>query len=127
MPSGQSHTTWFPELKNILRTQWKFSLNIQDHFDLMKILNDKLNKIRKELNVTAPTFFCKHCNERHESKLQMVTITSMYFALERFEICTHKEHLELKRNWRKYSKQNLINIHGKPIEEEDKTRKHNKR
>lgn len=125
MPSGQSHTTWFPELKIILKTQWKFSLNIQDHFDFMKILNDKLNKIRKELKIKPPIFFCNHCNERHESKLQMVTITSMYFALERFEICTHKEHLELKRNWKKYSKKNSINIHGKPVEEENKTRKHN--
>jgi hypothetical protein len=47
MPSGQSHTTWFPELKIILKTQWKFSLKIQDHFDPTKILNDELNKVRK--------------------------------------------------------------------------------
>ena len=124
MPSGQSSTTWFPELKKILKTQWKFSLKIRDHFDLMKILNVELDKIRKDLNVKAPIFFCKHCNEKHEIKLQMVTITSMYFALERFEICTHDEHLELKRNWRKYSKEESINIHGRTIEEEEE-RKHN--
>ena len=57
-------------------------------------------------------FWCKNCNERHESKLTMITITSMYFALERFELCTHEEHLELKRNWRKYSKENSIDIHN---------------
>ncbi len=117
MPKGQSTMIWFPELKNILKTQWEFSLNIQEHFDLMNILNDELNKVRKDLNVKPPKYFCKHCNERHESVLNMVTITSMYFALERFDIFSHKEHLELKRNWRKYSNQNSINIHGKPIEE----------
>ena len=125
MPSGQSHTTWFPELKNILKQQWRFDSNIQKHFELVEILNKKLVEVRQRFNVKAPIFWCENCNERHESILTMVTITSMYFALERFELCTHKEHLELKRNWRKYSKENLINIHGKPIEEEEKTRKHN--
>jgi hypothetical protein len=56
----------------------------------------------------------------------MVTITSMYFALENLELCTHKEHLELKLNWKKYSKLNSINIHVKPLKEENKTRRHNK-
>ncbi len=126
MPSGQSSTTWFPELKKILKQKWKFKSNIQEHFELVKILNKKLIEVREELNVKPPTFWCKNCNERHESKLTMVTLTSMYFALERFELCTHKEHLELKRKWRKYSKENLINIYGNPIEEEkEKTREHN--
>jgi len=123
MPSGQSQTTWFPELKNILKTQWKYNLNIQDHFDLMKRLNDRLLEIRKEYNVKPPTFFCKNCNGRHKGKLQMVTITSMYFALERFEVSTHEEHLELKRNWKKYSKENSINIHGKVMKKENKNTK----
>jgi len=125
MPSGQSHTTWFPELKAILETDWNFNSKIDDHFALMNKLNNHLTRIRKELNVKPPTFFCRHCNERHESELAMVTITSMYFALERFGICNHKEHLELKRNWRKYSKQNSINIHGKIIDEENRITKHN--
>jgi len=126
MPSGQSHTTWFPELKVTLKTHWKLNSKIEDHFALMNNLNTQLNRIRKELKVKPPTFFCKHCNVRHEGKLTMVTITSMYFALEKFEIINHKEHLELKRNWRKYSKKKSINIHGSPIDEEKKSRKHNK-
>ena len=127
MPAGQSHTTWFPELKATLKSQWQFDSNIEDHFALINKLNNQLTNIRKELNVKAPMFYCYHCKERHASAFTMVTITSMYFALERFEICDHKEHLELKRNWRKYSKQNSINIHGKPLEQEKKSRKHNSR
>jgi hypothetical protein len=126
MPAGQSTTTWFPELKATLKSDWNFNMEIEDHFKLMTKLNDQLRRIRKELNIKPPMFFCYHCNEKHESELTMVTITSMYFALERFEICNHKEHLELKRNWRKYSKQNSINIHGKPIDKEEKSRKHKK-
>ena len=100
-------------------------MNIEDHFELVAKLNDQLSKIRKELNVKPEMIYCNHCNERHEREFTMVTITSMYFALERFEICNHKEHLELKRNWRRYSKENSINIYGKRIGEESESRKHN--
>lgn len=118
MPQGQSSTTWFPELKKLLKDKWEFSLNIKEHFQIVGELNEVLINVRKELNVKPPTFFCEKCNARRESKMSTVTITSMYFALENIELCTHKEHLELKRNWRKYSKENKINIHGNPIEEE---------
>lgn len=125
MPAGQSNTTWFPELKSTLKSDWNFNMNIEDHFELVAKLNDQLSTIRKELNVKPEMIYCNHCKERHEREFTMVTITSMYFALERFEICNHKEHLELMRNWRKYSKQNSINIYGKRIGEERESRKHN--
>ena len=57
-------------------------------------------------------FWCKHCKTRHASKFNMVTITAMYYALERFEICTSEKHLALKRNWKKYSKEHSIDIRG---------------
>lgn len=47
----------------------------------------------------------------------MVTITSMYYALNRFEVCTYEEFLALMRNWRKYSKKHSIDIHGESIGE----------
>ena len=121
MPRGQSTTTWFPELKKLLKDQWEFSLDIEEHFQLVDKLNEVLTSVRKELNVKPATFFCRQCNERRESKMSTVTITSMYFALENNKLCSHTEHLELKRNWRKYSKENKINIHGNPIDEENKT------
>ena len=117
MPRGQSHTTWFSELKDILKQEWKDNLSIQEHFELMKILNVKLMEIRKTLNVKPPMFWCRNCKKRHEGKLIMVTLTSMYYALERFEICSHEKHLELKRNWRKYSKEHSIDIHGQSKKE----------
>ncbi len=49
MPSGQSHTTWFPGLKTTLKDKWKFNLKVEEHFDFIKILNSQLSKIRKEL------------------------------------------------------------------------------
>lgn len=125
MPSGQSSTTWFIELKNILEQEWTFYSSIDDHFKLVEKLNKELNRIRLKLNIKPPTFWCHNCNERRESEFSSVTITSLYFALERFEHCTHKEHLELRRNWRKYSKENSVTIYGNQIAKNE-SREHNK-
>jgi len=128
MPRGQASTTWFPELKKILKDQWNSGSDVKDHFKLIGILNNELNKVRKDLNVKPQTFFCRNCNDWHQSEFSKVTITSMYFALERFEICDHQEHFFLKRQWRKYSKEMGVNINGESIntEENKETRKHNR-
>ena len=47
MPAGQSHTTWFPELKATLKSQWQFDSNIEDHFALINKLNNQLTKHKK--------------------------------------------------------------------------------
>jgi len=71
MPRGQSSTTWFPELKKLLKDQWEFSLNINEQFQIVEKLNETLINVRKELNVKPPTFFCKKCNAR---RVEFVTI-----------------------------------------------------
>lgn len=124
MPKGQSHTTWFSELKDILNEQWKDNLSIQQHIELLKTLNINLAKIREQLKVKPPVIWCNNCNAKHEGRLGMVTMTAMYFALERFEICSHEKHLELKRNWKKYSKENSTDIYGQTFIE-IKSQKHN--
>lgn len=54
MPAGQAHTTWFPELKDILKNKWNSNYSIEQHFSLVTDLNEKLRQIRKELNIHPP-------------------------------------------------------------------------
>lgn len=54
MPAGQAHTTWFPELKDILKNKWNSNYSIEQHFSLVTDLNEKLRQIRKELNIQPP-------------------------------------------------------------------------
>jgi hypothetical protein len=51
MPAGQAHNTWFPELKDILKERWNSKLTIEQHFDIVNDLNNKLTQIRKDLNI----------------------------------------------------------------------------
>ncbi len=45
MPAGQAHTTWFPELKEILKNKWNSNLSIKQHFDLVDDLNNRLKQM----------------------------------------------------------------------------------
>ncbi len=69
MPSGQAHTTWFPDLKNMVRDRWDLKLTIEQHFDLVNELNKKLDQIRSNLNIQPPIIWFPKCKERHRSKL----------------------------------------------------------
>ena len=112
MPAGQAHTTWFPELKNILEKRWNSKLSIAQHFDLVNDLNKKLKQIRTDLNIQPPMMWCPKCQKRNRSKFTDVSITGMYYALKRFEMCGNDEFNKLLREWKKYSKSENIDIYG---------------
>ena len=112
MPAGQAHTTWFPELKDILKNNWSSNLSIEQHFDLVNDLNEQLKQIRTELNIQPPMMWCPKCQKRHRSRFTDVSITAMYYALKRFEFCENDEFNKLLREWKKYSKSENIDIYG---------------
>ena len=112
MPAGQAHTTWFPELKEILKNKWNSNLSIVQHFDLVDDLNNRLKQIRTDLNIQPPMMWCPKCQKRHRSQFTDVSITSMYYALKRFELCENDDFNKLLREWKKYSKLENIDIYG---------------
>ena len=124
MPSGQAHTIWFPELKGILKKKWNSNLTISRQFELLTELNNKLSQIRNDLNIQPPMMWCPKCQKRHRSRFTDVSITAMYYALQRFELCKEKEFKKLKRDWKYYSKSENIDIYGKNLNKEIDTEEH---
>jgi len=112
MPAGESHTTWFLELKDILKTKWSSNLSIEQHFGIVNSLNKELKRIRTELKIHPPMMWCPTCQKRHRSKFNDVSITGMYYALKRFELCENDEFNKLLREWKKYSNSKNIDIYG---------------
>lgn len=115
MSAGQANTTWFPELKKLLQENWEINLTIPEQFKLVADLNHILNQIRTERNLQPPIMWCPKCKEKRRSRFMDVTITSVYFALKRFEICSENEFKELRKKWKIYSKENNIDIYGKVL------------
>ena len=113
MPAGQAHTIWFPELKVILKERWNSKMSIEQHFDVVNDLNNKLSQIRTDLNIQPPMMWCPNCQKRHRSKFTDVSITAMYYALKRFEVCGNDEFNKLLREWKRYSRSENVDIYGK--------------
>jgi hypothetical protein len=123
MPAGQAHTTWFPELKDILKKRWNSKLTISQQFDLVNELNMKLNQIRTDLNIQPPMMWCPKCQKRERSRFTEVSITAMYYALKRFELCKDEEVKKLLRDWRQYSNSENIDIYGRRKSDKEIVRK----
>ena len=115
MPAGQAHTIWFPELKDILKKKWRSTLTIPQQFELLAELNNELNQIRIDFDIQPPMMWCPKCQKRHRSRFRDVSITAMYYALQRFELCEEEDFKKLKRDWKNYSKSEYINIYGRKI------------
>lgn len=115
MSSGEAHTIWFPELKQLLKENWKTNLTIPKHFKLVADLDNKLNQIRAERKIQPPMMWCPNCKKRHRSKVRSISITAMYFALKKFDNCTEIEFKELINNWKIYSKEKNLDIYGKEV------------
>ena len=113
MPSGQSQTIWFSELKIILKDRWISNLAIEEQLNLLADLNRKLNQIRIDNNIQPAMMWCPNCKERHRSRFTEISITGLYFALKRFELCTEEEFKVLRNKWRKYSSDNKLDNNGK--------------
>ena len=116
MSTGQAHTTWFPELKQLLQANWNTNLTIPEQFELVTGLNNKLNQIRAERNIQPPMMLCPNCQERHRSRFMDVSITAVYFALKRFDMCSENEFNELRKKWKIYSKEKNLDIYGKVMD-----------
>lgn len=116
MSSGQAHTTWFHELKKLLQDNWTPTLTIPEQFRLLDLLNQELNSIRIERSIQPPMMWCPYCKERHRSKFLEISINALYFALKRFDISSEPEIIKLRKEWRLYSKENKVDIWGKPME-----------
>ncbi|MCP3929757.1 MAG: hypothetical protein GY705_11725, partial [Bacteroidetes bacterium] len=78
-------------LQEILRDKWTENYSIAEQFVLVDELNAKLTEIRTEGNMKPAMMWCPTCQERSRGEFTNVTITSMFFALKRFEICSENE------------------------------------
>jgi hypothetical protein len=112
MPQGQAHTVWFPELKLFLKERWSPDLSIAYQFLLVSELNQLLDNIRAKYNIKPPMMWCPKCQKRTRSKFTPISITSMIYALKRFEICSEPEFKNLMKEWKGYSKKEGIDIYG---------------
>jgi hypothetical protein len=112
MPSGDASRTWFPEMIEMLREEWNPSMSYEELISLRDRLDVALQTIRTDRNILPPLMWCPHCTKRQRSAPSKVSIRAIILALGRFRIVPENEVKTLDKHWKKYIKENGLDIYG---------------
>ncbi len=114
MPAGDRSRTWFPEMVEVLRREWKPDIPWEEIIALRDCLDSMLQQIRLSRGIRPPTMWCPVCNKRTQQASPSVSVRAVIFALGRFGIASQTEFKSLEKRWAKHRKENKLNRNGRP-------------
>ena len=115
MASGDRQRTWFPEMVEVLRSDWRPEMSWAEIIALRDQLDSMLKGIRNSRNlqpVTTSTL-CPCCNEPMVQGTGGVSVRATILALNRFGIASANEVKLLEKTWAKHRRETGIDLDGK--------------
>jgi hypothetical protein len=113
MAAGDASRTWFSEMVETLRREWKSEMSWEQVFTLRDCLDAMLHEIRFSRGIRPPTMWCPACNQRTQQAEPSVSVRAIIFALGRFGIVPPAEVKSLEKRWAKHRKENNLDRNGK--------------
>ena len=114
MAAGDASRTWFSEMVEALRREWKPEMSWEQVVTLRDRLDAMLQEIRSSREIRPPTMWCPVCKQRTQQAEPSVSVRAVIFALGRFGVAPPAEVKSLQKRWAKHRKQNGLDRHGKP-------------
>ncbi len=113
MAPGDANRTWFSEMVETLRQEWKSEMSWEQVFTLRDRLDAMLQEIRLSRSIRPPTMWCPVCETRTHQAPPSVSVRALIFALGRFGIVAAAEVKSLEKRWAKHRKENSLDRNGK--------------
>lgn len=115
MASGDRQRTWFPEMVEVLRTDWRPEMSWVEMITLRDQLEDVLTRIRKSRNLPPVTtsMRCPCCKEPMVQGAGGVSVRATILALNRFGIAPASVVKSLENAWNKHRRKTGIDLNGK--------------
>ncbi len=113
MAAGDASRTWFSEMVETLRQEWKSEMSWEQVFTLRDRLDAMLQEIRQSRDIRPPTMWCPVCEKRTQQTPPRVSVRALIFALGRFGIVAAAEVKSLDKRWAKHRKENSLDRNGK--------------
>lgn len=113
MASGDANRTWFSEMVEALRREWRPDMPWEQVIALRDRLEAMLQEIRSSRQISLPTMWCPACNERTLQAPPSVSVRALIFALGRFGIAPQAEVKSLEKRWAKHRKENSLDRNGR--------------
>lgn len=115
MASGDRQRTWFPEMIEALRADWRPEMSCAEIIALRDQLDDMLKGIRisRNLQSVATSTLCPCCNEPLVQGAGGVSVRAMILALDRFGIAPANKVKLLEKTWAKHRRETGADLNGK--------------
>ena len=113
MPAGDASRTWFFEMVETLRREWKPEMAWEEVLTLRDRLDAMLQEIRLSRGIRPPSMWCPVCDRQTQQAPPSVSVRALIFALRRFGIVTTAEFKSLEKRWAKHRKENSLDRNGK--------------
>ena len=115
MPSGDPQRTWFPEMIQKMRAEWRSGMAFPDLIVLCDALDSMLHEIRSNRNIRSPVLKCPKCGHIGPQAEPRVSVRAMILSLARFKLAEPQETKALERKWAIYRETNRLDLYGKSI------------
>ena len=115
MPSVDRQRTWFPEMVEVLRADWRPEMSWAEIIALRDQLDKMLTGIRhsRDLQPVTTSTLCPCCNEPMVQGAGGVSVRATILALNRFGIASADEVKLLEKTWSKHRRETGIDLNGK--------------
>jgi len=116
MAAGDAQRTWFPEMIERLRCQWRGDMGFDALVELRDELEAMLGQIRSGRQIRSPIVKCSRCGYVGEGAAPHVSVRAMILSLRRFGIAPAEEVFALEKSWAAQRKLNGLDLYGKKLE-----------
>ena len=114
MASGDRSRTWFAEMIEALRDEWRADLTVEELIRLAERLDRMLTEIRSERNIKPPMIYCPECGKRGPAAEPRVSVRATILATGRFGIGEQADVKAQERSWKKYRSAQGLDLYGRP-------------
>ena len=114
MPAGDRQRTWFPEMVEALRAEWRAEMSWDDVIALRDRLDRMLQQIRHTRHITLArtSTVCSCCGGPMVQGSASVSVRAAILALGRFRIAPQAEVKLLEKRWNKYRASTGCDVYG---------------
>lgn len=112
MPAGDAQRTWFPEMVESLRQNWRVDMTFDELIGLAANLDGMLHRLRPQRKIANPIMYCPKCGHVGPVLEPRVTVRATIMALSRFGIASVEEMKELDRRWAAHRKSRGLDLYG---------------
>jgi len=112
MPAGERSQTWYPEVVEALRREWRSNLAWHAVVELRDELQRQLEAYRAARNIRPPMMRCRDCGFEGPQAPPKISVRAMLLALSRFGIEQTEVVRRLEKDWAKHRARNGLDLCG---------------